>query len=79
MGGRVLPLGLLQADCDAVVKDLNGGQCLRQRLADMGLIRGAKVRIIKNEMGGPVIISIGDGRLALGRGMALKIMVEEAG
>ncbi len=49
---------------------------MRQRLMDLGLNQGARIRIIKNEMPGPLIIAVKkDGRLALGRGMSQKIMV----
>lgn len=78
MSGNVLPLGLLRAGCSAVVRDLHGARGLRQRLVDLGLIHGTKVGVVKNDEGSPLIISIGEGRLAIGRGMALKIMVEEA-
>lgn len=77
MDGSVLPLGFLQAGRIGVVRDLAGGRGLRQRLVEMGLVSGARVKVIKNETGGPLIISVGDGRLAVGRGMSLKIMVEE--
>jgi ferrous iron transport protein A len=76
--GGVLPLGFLEAGRGAVVQDLNGGRSLRQRLIELGLVRGAKIKVIKNETGGPLIISVAEGRLAIGRGMALKIMVEES-
>lgn len=72
----VLPLGFLQTGRDAVVSDLAGGRSMRQRLTDMGVVRGTKVKVVKNDVGGPLIISIGEGRLAVGRGIALKIMVE---
>ncbi len=77
MSGSFLPLGILQAGRDAVIKDFNNGRSLRQRLTEMGLVRGTKIRVVKNDMGGPLIISTGDGRLAIGRGMAIKILVEE--
>jgi len=77
MSSKVLPLGFLQADRDAVVRDFNGGRGLHQRLAGLGIVCGNRVQVIKNEMGGPLIISVGGGRLIIGRGMALKIMVEE--
>ena len=77
MSGSVLPLGFLQTGRDAVIKDFDGGRGLRQRLTEIGLVRGTRVRVVKNDMGGPLIVSIGEGRLAIGRGMALKIMVEE--
>ncbi len=75
-GNSVLPLGFLQTGRDAVVSDLAGGRSMRQRLTDIGVVRGTRVKVVKNDMGGPLIISIGEGRLAVGRGMALRIMVE---
>jgi len=41
----------------------------------MGLIPGVKFTIVGNG-GGPIIIAINDTRLALGFGMARKILVE---
>jgi ferrous iron transport protein A len=79
MDNQVLPLGLLPAGSNAVIRDLAGGRGSCQRLMDLGLVRGARVGMVKNDAGGPLILSVGDGRLAIGRGMALKIMVEEAG
>lgn len=78
MKSNILPLGFLQAGCSAVVKDFNGGKGLRQRLIELGLVLGTRVRVVKNDRGGPLIVSIGEGRLAIGRGVALRIMVEEA-
>lgn len=77
MSNSVLPLGFLQTGSDAVVSDLAGGRNFRQRLMEMGVARGTRVKVVKNDRGGPLIISIGEGRLAVGRGMALRIMVEE--
>ncbi|QSQ09440.1 hypothetical protein H0A61_01803 [Koleobacter methoxysyntrophicus] len=77
MDTSVLSLGFLQTGREAVIKDFNGGRNFHQRLLDLGLVRGIKVRVIKNDMTGPLIISIGEGRLAIGRGMALKIIVKE--
>ncbi len=78
MNNNALPLGFLQAGCSAVVRECQGGKSLRQRLIELGLVHGTRVRVVKNDRGGPLIISVGEGRLAIGRGMALKIMVEEA-
>lgn len=78
MSSNTLPLGFLRAGCSAVVRDLHGAKDLRRRLTDLGLIHGTKVNVVKNDEGSPLIISIGEGRLAIARGMALKIMVEEA-
>jgi ferrous iron transport protein A len=49
---------------------------MRKRLADLGLNLGMTVRVIQRDRHGPLILAVKDARLALGRGMAHKIMVE---
>ena len=54
------------------------GECrrLRKRLADLGLNTGVSVRVVQNSFAGPLILAVReDARLAIGRGMARKIMV----
>jgi ferrous iron transport protein A len=43
----------------------------------MGMTKGKSLRMIQNNACGPVIVALGETRLALGRGMALKVLVEE--
>ncbi len=47
---------------------------MKNRLADMGIFPGALVEILHNE-GGQVLLKIGNGRFALGRQMAEKVMI----
>ncbi len=47
---------------------------MKNRLADMGVFPGAFIEILQNE-GGPVVLKIGEGRLALGRQMAERVMI----
>lgn len=77
MKKQVLPLGFVPTGSTVLIQKIGGGRSLSQRLTEMGLVRGTSVRVIKNDVGGPLTISVGESRLALGRGMALKIMVEE--
>ncbi|MCL4425239.1 MAG: ferrous iron transport protein A [Firmicutes bacterium] len=60
------------------MKGLTGGGSFRERMAELGVVRGIRLGIVKNDHVGPLIVSVGEGRLALGRGMASKILVEEA-
>lgn len=76
MAEKVFPLGFLEVSQNAVISDLIGGKRLVQRLVEMGLIKGAQISVLQNDGEGPLIIALGEGRLAIGRGMALKIMVE---
>jgi len=71
----MIPLVMAGPMEKVVVTEIQGGRGLTARLTDMGLTPGVEVEIVSNSGGGPVIVSIGDTRLALGRGMANKIMV----
>jgi Fe2+ transport system protein FeoA len=73
---NIFPLALVSQGESVTIEEFRGGQKLRQRLLDLGLNQGANVRVIKNEMHGPMIIAVKeDGRLALGRGMSHHVMV----
>jgi Fe2+ transport system protein FeoA len=47
-------------------------------MAEMGLLPGVKFRVISHARYGPIIISVKDTRLMLGRGMANRIQVRPA-
>jgi ferrous iron transport protein A len=53
------------------------GWGLQRKLADMGLTPGVSVRVLNNQIAGPVIIDLRGSRLALGRGMTQRILVKE--
>ena len=68
---------LSAARCDQCVRLVNveGGRGLRRRLAELGMTPGGEVRVVQN-FGGPLILAVKeDARMALGRGMAHKILV----
>jgi ferrous iron transport protein A len=52
-----------------------GGRMLRARLLAMGLNLGREVDILQNNRG-LIIVGIAGGRVALGRGISQKILVE---
>lgn len=55
---------------------IRGGQRLRKRLADLGLTPGTQLRVVQVHRSGPMIIAIKqDTRMAIGRGMAHKLIV----
>jgi len=76
-GSRVFPL-CMAGNCKEVrVLKIRAGSGLQRRLADMGLTPGTEIKLINCQGVGPVLIDLKGSRLALGRGMAMKIMVEE--
>lgn len=57
-----------------LVNLISAGKNATKRLYEMGFYSGAKVKIIKNDLG-PIIVSLNGCKVALGRGLADKIIV----
>ena len=60
----------------ARIRRLAGGQAFFSRLAPLGFIPGARLRVIQNWGRGPLLVAVCDTRVALGRGEAENILVE---
>jgi ferrous iron transport protein A len=74
----VMPLCAVKAGHSAKVVSIEQSQRFRKRLADLGIVVGCEVYVMRGGSG-PMILAVrNDSRLALGRGMAKKIMVEYA-
>ena len=58
---------------------IKAGKGLNRRLADMGLVPGATLRVINNQKSGPILVEVKGYRLALGHGVAQQVMVEMEG
>ena len=54
---------------------VDSGFGAEKRLAEMGLLPGEEIRVIHNTGFGPVTVSIKGSRLAIGHGLARKILV----
>ena len=54
---------------------LRAGWGLQRRLADMGLTPGVKVKVISSGRPGQVVIEVRGSRMALGHGVAAKVLV----
>jgi Fur family ferric uptake transcriptional regulator len=74
----LMPLAMAKPGEKVVIKDMTGGEHVRTRLASMGLRSGDTLEIINNNGLGRLIVGHGPTRLALGRGVAQKIMVSLA-
>lgn len=61
---------------EVTLKYISGGRGVRSRLYSMGLTPGVTLTVLNQGGAGPVMISLRDSRLAIGRGMAEKIFVE---
>jgi ferrous iron transport protein B len=74
MDREVIPLSLIEEGEEGLVYLLSGGEGFVSRLAGMGLVAGAQVKVLRNS-GGQVIVLASDTRIALGKGQADKILV----
>ena len=71
----LMPLIMAKPGEKVVVREVAGCRHKQARLTSMGLRPGDRVEIINNTGGGRVILGLENTRLAIGRGMANKIMV----
>ncbi|TET17886.1 MAG: ferrous iron transport protein A [Dehalococcoidia bacterium] len=71
----MMPLSMVQSGESVQVAAIRAGWGLQRRLADMGLTPGVRVKVINSQGRGPVVLDIRGSRLALGHGIAHKIMV----
>jgi len=56
---------------------ITAGRRLTHRLTELGLTPGVSFEVM-HDHGGPLLLAVRNTRLALGRGMASKILVETA-
>jgi Fur family ferric uptake transcriptional regulator len=71
----LMPLFMAKAGERVMIREMTGGRAGRTRLADMGLRPGDHLEIINNTGQGRIILAHDCTRLAIGRGIAKKIMV----
>lgn len=71
-----LPLPMLGAGQTAQVTGIaQAGRISSQKLVAMGILPGVKITVL-NTQSGPIMLRIGEGRFAIGRGLAQRILVQ---
>ena len=71
-------LDRLDSGTRAVVSELQGGRGFASRLAGMGITVGCQIEVLQNPAHGSLLVLVRDTRIALGRGVASKILVRES-
>lgn len=71
---RTFPLTMAMIGEQVRLASIESGKKLTQRLSALGLTPGVELMVIQDR-GGPLLIVVRDSRVALGHGMAHKIMV----
>lgn len=70
-----MPLGMANAGDTSVIRRITGRDEVRQHLAELGFVVGEQVTVV-SKIGGNLILSVKDSRIALDQAMAMRIMVE---
>ena len=70
-----IPMSMLRTGEVGVLKSYSGGKGMLGRCLSMGFTPGSTVKMVENFGSGPVLAKVHDVEVALGRGMAAKIMV----
>ncbi|CAD7767973.1 FeoA domain protein [Candidatus Methanoperedenaceae archaeon GB50] len=69
-----VPLGLLAAGDEGVVLGYCGGRGVARRLLELGFTPSSRVKVISGSPG--LLVDVKGSRIALGRGIAMKILVD---
>lgn len=75
-GEKTFPLAMAAEGMRVRIERLLGGKSLEMRLTSLGLNVGSEL-VVSLHQGGKLVVLRGETRLALGAGMAHKIMVVE--
>ena len=76
MPRKRIPLINLKEGQKGIIISISGGRNVIQRLTDMGLTPGTEIKMLRNGPLCPVEISVRGFNLALGNGLAAKIIVK---
>lgn len=72
----IIPLPLMQVGSEGEVVDVKGGWGMVRKLEAMGIRKGVRIRKLSTQpMRGPVFVQAGNTRVAIGFGMARRILV----
>lgn len=80
-----LPLAMFPVGVKGKVTRICGGRGLVRRLSEMGFTRDTEITVVcshsspNSDHGGPLVVEVKDSRIAFGRGVAMKIMVQAVG
>jgi len=55
---------------------ISGGRRARQKLMDLGIVPGERLRILRNDPAGPVVIGLYGSKVVVGSGLSQKVSVD---
>lgn len=73
---QMRPLSTAKAGESVRVVRIDAGRGLNNRLASMGLVASAELRVVSNGHPGPFVLIVKEAKVVLGRGVAQKILIK---
>ncbi|MBM4025777.1 MAG: ferrous iron transport protein A [Planctomycetes bacterium] len=73
---RVQSLSVVKTGVKARLVRIDAGRGLNNRLASMGFVPDAEITVVSNGHPGPFVVLVKEVKMALGRGVAHKILVQ---
>lgn len=73
--GNMMPLTMVKTGEENTIKKVGGKEETRRFLENLGFVVGGVVTVV-SEIGGNMIVNVKDSRVAIGKDMANKIMVQ---
>ena len=70
----MMPLTMMNAGEQCTIKKIGGKEDTKRFLENLGFVAGGTVTVI-SDTGGNLIVNVKDSRIAIGKDMAIKIMV----
>ena len=72
-----IPLAFLAPGERGEIVEIRGGRGVAQRLYEMGLVPSTIIEVLVSNPKGPILLNVRGARIAIGRGMAMKIIVRK--
>ena len=73
-----IALSKLKPGDEGTIKYLEDGFEFKRKLNSMGLTEGKKIKVVSRQLlRGPIVIRIGNMEVAIGRGMADRIIIDK--
>lgn len=69
-----MPLSMAEIGDMNTIKKITGHDDVRQHLAELGFVVGEEIRVV-SDLGGNLILSVKDSRVALDKTLAMRIMI----
>lgn len=70
-----IPLAMVSEGTECQVEEIRGGRGIMRRLQELGFTTNEKIKVLHTNPPGPILVEVKDSRVAIGRGIGMKIII----